>query len=98
MNTDQIDIKQGKKTQGDNQQSPVRRGRWIIKGINYSRGYGKLVHLVTGEKRYVALLNHPSYRDRFSFSLFERAESAVDHRKKVFEQVDRLRSVYKKEE
>jgi len=91
MNTHRVDIKQEKKNQGNDQLAQVRRGRWIIKGINYSRGYAKLVHIATGEKRYMALLNHPGYRDRFSYALFEKAESAMERRKQVFERLEKLK-------
>ena len=61
----------------------IGTGRWTIRGINYARGYAKLVNLSTGEKRYVALLNFPGYRSRFSFRLFRRSSSAVERRNRI---------------
>lgn len=92
MNRYQIDVRQEKEDLNSSTKVRVRKGRWIVKGTNYSRGYAKLVHIVTGEKRYVAILNHPSYRSRYSWGLFETAESAVERRKKVFERLERMKA------
>lgn len=92
MNEDLANIKQEEKNQACDKPYSARRGRWILKGINYSRGYAKFVNIVTGDKRYVALLNHPGSRDRFSRVLFEKAESAVALRKKVLERLERLKA------
>lgn len=64
----------------ENNSNKVSSSRWQIKGINYSLGYAKLVHISTGEKRYVALLNFHGYHARFSCNLFLKADSAIERR------------------
>lgn len=91
MNTDPMDIKQ-QKTKVNDQYPQIHRGRWIVKGINYSRGYAKLIHLATKEKRYVAILNFPGYRSRFSWGLFLKADSAIARRNEVYRRLERLKT------
>lgn len=70
----------------------VSRKRWFLKGVNHSRGYAKLEHISTGEKRYAALYDFKGYRTRLSYCLFMKASSAVARRKKVFERLMRIKA------
>lgn len=73
----------GESPQESNQTVSIGKGRWMIKGINYARGYAKLVNISTGDKRYVALLNFPGFRSRFSYRLFRRSSSAIERRDRI---------------
>ena len=92
MNADQMNIKQEKEDLNSTTNARVGKGRWIVKGINYARGYAKLSHLATGEKRYVAILDFPGYKARFSWGLFLKAESAIARRKEVYRRLERLKT------
>lgn len=77
----------------ENKFNQVSRSRWQVKGINHARGYAKLVHISTGEKRYVALLNFSGYRSRFSWNLFLKAESAIERRCEIQKRLARLKAM-----